>query len=129
MRPESDLDGCEKREKPANDGGLDAWTAGNPQAGDEAVPGSHNGGNEAARFRSDIADAYEELRERGESVDDGSIPAFLRRCAQCKEPGGAECAYDGVTTWLHPDCRQSWRESYEASHRNGPTDFMCSSAA
>jgi hypothetical protein len=86
-------------------------------SGDEASSGSRNSGNRAARFRSDIGDAYEELRERGE--DDGSIPAFLRRyeiCAQCGRPGGAECAHDGVVVCLHSACQRSWIDAYEESH-------------
>jgi putative DNA primase/helicase len=76
IRPESSPDGCEKCEKPANDGGSDARTDKNPKPSHEG-----NGGDGAAQFRSDVADAYEELRLRGETTDDDvlDIPAFLRR--------------------------------------------------
>jgi putative DNA primase/helicase len=59
VRPETDLDGCEKCEKSPNDGGLDAWTDKKSETLREEVSG-RNGGT-----RSDIADAYAELADRG----------------------------------------------------------------
>jgi hypothetical protein len=72
VRPETEKDGSEKCEKPASYGQKDGRTDKNPPGGDEAASGSRNSGNGAARFHSDIEDAYEDLR--GQSVDDGSIP-------------------------------------------------------
>jgi hypothetical protein len=107
VRPESGLDGCEKCEKPANDGGLDARTAGFPPVGREGI----NGGNGA-----------------------DEIPAFLDRrgevCAHCGRPGGRDCAYDGISMRLHSACERPWIEAYEAeaARRNGATAVMTSSA-
>jgi len=64
IRVESDLHGCEKCEKSANDGALHAYTDKNPQDGSEEYSGDNNGGNGAAQFRSNIEAAYEELAAR-----------------------------------------------------------------
>jgi Protein of unknown function (DUF3631) len=123
VRPETVLDGCEKREKPANDGGLYAWTDKKPQ-GDHAAASDHrDGGNGAARFRSDIADAYAELALREAAPpDDLSIPAFLDRrgdqtCAECgagrPDDQPTVCLKDGDRlVWVHDVCRRFWLKEH-----------------
>jgi putative DNA primase/helicase len=97
IRAESNLHGCEKREKPANDGGLHACTDKTPSRGDEAVENDL----EAEEYR-------EALLPR--SADDLSIPPSLRRCEQCGAPSdpnkGAVTQRDfgGIRHWLHPRC-------------------------
>ena len=63
--------------------------------------------------------------------DDDDIPAFLNRrheiCDYCGDPGGAECAYGGVTVLLHSKCQRAWIDAHEAS-RNGQTTVSGSSA-
>jgi hypothetical protein len=128
VRPESDQDGYEKREKPANDGNLYARTDKNPQP-----PREGNSGNGAGQFRSDVEDAYAELRARGEAARDDTpdIPAALWRgevCAHCGQPViGEPWDYDGIKVRLHDRCQYPWIDAYEAS-RNGATAVMASSA-
>ena len=116
LRPETDLDGCEKCEKSANDGGLHACTDKYPPVGHATASDPHNGGNGPTPFRSDIQDAYAELALR----DDLSIPPNLDRrhevCAQCGQPGGTEWDYRGHKVRLHERCEQSWIDNFEASH-------------
>jgi hypothetical protein len=134
IRVESDLHGCEKCEKPANDGGLHAYTDKHPPPGEEGHSGEPNSGNGAPRFRSDIEDAYEELalREAAAPGDGLDIPACLDRrgevCAQCGQLGGIEWDWFGRKVRLHsPHCERLWIDAREAS-RNGPMAFMGSSA-
>jgi putative DNA primase/helicase len=133
IRPESQKGGNEKCEKPANHGEKDARTDKNP----ETLHGS-NGGNGATRFRSDVEDALEELRLRGEAVpeDDLTIPGFLDRrgevCAQCGQPGGDLWNYDDLQVRLHPHCERPWVDARRnqpatAFARNSPLAIMASS--
>lgn len=134
IRVESGLHGCEKCEKPANDGGLHACTDKNPQSDHAATSDPHDGGNGAARFRSDIADAYAELALRGTAApDDLSIPAFLDRrgdriCAQCgaggpdDQPTIAVTAKNGATVYVHErGCFKVWQRE----HQSEPTKGTC----
>ena len=105
VRPETDPDGHEKCEKPANDGALYVRTDKTPQS-----PHAHNDGNGAA---------FED------------IPAFLDRrgeiCAQCGEPGGTVWNYDNIKVRLHERCEDGWVDAYRAS-QNGTVAAMASSA-
>jgi Protein of unknown function (DUF3631) len=62
--------------------------------------------------------------DRTDQTDAASldIPACLDRrgevCAQCGRPGGAECAYDGVTIRLHSECQRPWIVAHETSRRS-----------
>jgi hypothetical protein len=58
------------RETRANHAGLHACTLTNVKTGEEEVFSKRNGGNGAAEFRSDIADAYAELALRGAAAPD-----------------------------------------------------------
>jgi hypothetical protein len=116
VRPETDQDGSEKCEKPANHAGLDARTDKNPQP-----PREGNSGNGAGQFRSDVEDAYAELRVRGEAVRDDApdIPAALWRgevCTHCGQPViGEPWDYHGVKVRLHDACQYPWIDAYEAA--------------
>jgi putative DNA primase/helicase len=127
-RAETEVHGCEKDKKPANDGGLHACTLANSNHGHEHGSGQGNGGN---GFRSDIDDAYEELQLRDQAEDDGTIPPYLDRrpavCAHCGQPGGAQWDYEGATPRLHPQCEQPWIAAYKASHRRSPGATLGSS--
>ena len=91
IRVESDLHGCEKSKKPANDAALHAHTDKNPPNPREGSTDHHNGGNGADREP---------------------------HCDRCGLLGGTECYYDGLQVWLHPHCRRPWIDAYEA-RRNG----------
>ena len=87
IRVESDLHGCKKCEKPANDGALHAYTDKNPQADDEVCFGHPNGDN-----------------------GNGDFPPV---CAHCGAPATADhpiqlCAVDGEELLLHRDCQADW---------------------
>jgi putative DNA primase/helicase len=116
---ESELHGCEKCKKPANDGGLHAYTDKNAQSDHAATSDHRKGGKGAGEFRYDS--------EAAPGGDDLTIPQFLDRrsevCDRCGQPGGRECAYDGITVRLHSDCERPWMLAYEAS-RDDPTDHM-----
>jgi hypothetical protein len=103
-RAETNPHAHEKCEKSANDGELHACTLRTPQPDDKHQSGHPIGASRP--LRSDVE-------------DDLTIPPILDRrdevCAQCGRPGGAECAYDGVTVRLHPECWRAWRANYEAS--------------
>jgi putative DNA primase/helicase len=121
VRVESDLHGCEKCEKPANDGALHAYTDKNPQSPSEGPSDHHNGGNGTQKFGPDVEDASDELRRRCEGIPaDLSIPARLDRrnespCDQCGWPGGSIWDYDGQKVRLHSHCEDEWIEA----RRNG----------
>jgi Protein of unknown function (DUF3631) len=112
IRVEGGLHGCEKYEKPANGGGLHAYTDKNPLGADEATSERRNGGNEKPPASPehiectwDTGYAAGETRGRirprfggghamtSPAVLDGdlTIPAFLDRrhevCAQCLAGG------------------------------------------
>jgi putative DNA primase/helicase len=83
IRTESEMYGCEKREKPANDGHLYACTDKNP----ETQVAAGNGDDDAAGF-----------------------PPV---CDHCRAPATADapvlpCAVEGETFLLHPACRKDW---------------------
>jgi hypothetical protein len=112
IRVESDLHGCEKCEKPANGGGLHAYTDKKPQADDEGRSDQHGDGNGDRRLRSDVE-------------DDPTIPPILDRrgeaCGHCGQAGGTEWDYDGIKVRLHAQCERAWVEGYEATHRAEPS--------
>jgi len=111
IRVESDLHGCEKYEKPANDGTLHGYTDKNPQTSSEGPSDRHSGGNGPIGC--------------GATPDDDlTIPPILDRraepsCDRCGLPGGTECAYDGVVLRLHSHCTRPWIDAYEVRRRNG----------
>jgi putative DNA primase/helicase len=92
IRPGSILDGCEKCEKPANDGDSDAWTDEKSKPDHARQSGSSNGGSRP--FRSDVEDACAELAERVADSTSGCV------CAHCGKPT------DG--NWLHDRCLTAW---------------------
>jgi hypothetical protein len=130
IRPEDEQDGNEKCDKPANDGQKDARTDKNSQPGHTRGSGQGNGNDGTGRFRSDVEDAFEELRLR-EQTDDLTIPTFLDRravvCAHCGKPGGKQWDYDGAAVRLHAHCEQPWIANYKASHRRPTTTTAGSS--
>jgi hypothetical protein len=69
---------------------------------------------------------WQRFSERSEPPDDAlDIPAFLDRrgesCTHCGQPGGRECAYDGMNLRLHSDCQRPWMLAYEASRKDPMT--------
>jgi hypothetical protein len=96
IRPGSILDGCEKCEKPANDGDSDAWTDEQSKPDHARQSGSLNGGSS---FRTDVEDAYAELRERKTDSTSDCL------CAHCGKPDGTRIVGE---FWLHPHCLTPW---------------------
>lgn len=78
VRPEADLDGCKKHEKPANDGGLYAWTDKTPD------------GNEALNVE-----------------DFPRVCAHCGAPATADAPVQL-CAVEGETFLLHRACQKDW---------------------
>jgi hypothetical protein len=115
-RAENNLHAHEKREKSASHAGSHACTDKNSKTDGETPFDHHSAGNGTAKFRSDIADAYEELKLRAGPI-----------CAHCGRPvDGEPWDYDGIKVWLHSHCERPWIETYEASD-NRPLAFMRSS--
>jgi len=108
IRPESNQDGNKKCEKPAGGGQKDARTLKNSKPGDETRSDQQD--RDTATGSPATSEAH---------VADGT-------CDQCGQPGGSECAYDGVTIRLHSQCQRSWIAAYDAS-RNRPLAFIGSS--
>jgi hypothetical protein len=86
-------------------------SSGAADAPDAAIPAHHK--NRAHMENDGVAD------------DDLTNPQCLDRrneppCDHCGQPGGGECAYDGVTVRLHSHCQRAWIDA----RRNGATAYM-----
>ena len=57
-------------------------------------------------------------RQNRQNLVAASFPAeaLSGACAQCGQPGGGLCGYDGVMVTLHLACRDAWRTAYDAAH-------------
>ena len=107
VRPETDQDGYEKCEKPADDGGWDARTDKNPKNPREELSDQPNGGNGTGEFRCDVVD-----------VPDGDA-LTTPTCAQCGagRPGDLPTvpvtAENGTTGYVHEHgCLRFWKKEH-----------------
>jgi hypothetical protein len=83
---------------------------------------------------ADVADSVADIREKNARKNNSVAGVALvahspvterhNVCAQCGQPGGSECAYDGVTIRLHRECQRSWVATYEGQNR--PLAFVSS---
>jgi hypothetical protein len=85
---EASPDGSKNPNLSYSHAGLDAWTDGKPENG--------------VRARSD--------HEKGA----GDFPDFLRRCAQCNDPGDArgQVIEHDDHVWLHRECQRFWLKDH-----------------
>jgi hypothetical protein len=104
IRAENFTHGCEKREKPANDGHLHARRLKNPKNASEGQSDRLNGGNGAGEFHL-------------------TTPP----CAQCRAgrpddpPTVAVTGNNGMTVFVHDECLRFWKQDHgdPPAHRDG----------